>query len=140
MAQAETNGLHNDQWGSRPNRTSTDPALRKMMTFEYGRYMKATIAVFLSDQTACFDRMHPGVTNIIAQSHGMDPAPCLCQTKTIDSSQRHIRTALGVSSGSYKDTPPTKFWAWSKATQQLQAYGPYPALPFSAPMTSYIPV
>ena len=48
IAQAEKNGLHDDQWGSRSNRTSTDPALQKMMTFEYGRYTKATIAVFLS--------------------------------------------------------------------------------------------
>ena len=36
----------------------------------------------------------------------MDPAPYLCHTKTIDASQRHIRTALGVSSGSYRDSPP----------------------------------
>ena len=49
MAQTEQNGLHNDQWGSKLNRASTDPALRKMMTFEYSRYVKATIAVFLLD-------------------------------------------------------------------------------------------
>ena len=90
MAQAETNGLYNDQWGSRSNCTSTDPALQKMMTFEYGRYTKATIAVFLSDQISCVYRMHPAVTNIIAQAHGMDPAPYLCHTKTIDEFQSHI--------------------------------------------------
>ena len=83
MAQAENNGFHNDQWCSRSNHTYTNPALQKMMTFEYGRYIKATIAVFFSDQTACFDRMHPGITNIIAQAHVMDPEPCLCYTKTI---------------------------------------------------------
>ena len=106
MAQAENSGLHNDRWGSRSNRTSTYPALQRMMTFEYGCYTKTTIAVFLLDQTLCFDRMHPGVTNVIAQSHGMDPAPCLCHSKTIDVFQHHIRTALGVSSGSYRDSPP----------------------------------
>ena len=67
--------------------------------------MKVPIAIFLSDQTACFDRMHPGVTNIIAQAHGVDPTPYLCHTKTVDESQRHIRTVLGVSSGSYKNSP-----------------------------------
>ena len=75
MAQIEKNGLHDDQWGSRLNRTYTDPALQKMMTFEYGWYMKATIVVFLLDQTAYFDHMHPGVTNIIAQAHDMDLVP-----------------------------------------------------------------
>ena len=53
---AETQGmLHTEQWGSRPNRTAHDAAMLKMLTFEYGRYMKATIALFANDQTACFD-------------------------------------------------------------------------------------
>ena len=47
-----------------------------------------------------------GVTNIIAQAHGMDPVPCLYHTKTINTSQCHIHTALGVSRGSYKNSPP----------------------------------
>ena len=47
--------LHTEQWGSRPNRTAHDAAMLKMLTFEYGRYMKATIALFANDQTTCFD-------------------------------------------------------------------------------------
>ena len=39
-----------------------------VMTFKYGRYMKATIAVFLLEQTACFDRIYPNITNVIAQT------------------------------------------------------------------------
>ena len=70
MAMAETTGMHDEQWGSRGNRTSTDAALRKMMTFEYGRYMNATIALFANDQTACFDRMWPGLTNVVAAAYG----------------------------------------------------------------------
>ena len=77
------------------------PPYKKIM-LKYGRYMKATIAVFLSYQTASVDCMHPGVTNIISQVHGIDSAPRLCHIKTIDESQSHIWTALGVSSGSYK--------------------------------------
>ena len=58
MLIAETAGdLHNEQWGSRANRTFTDAALRKLMTFEYGRYMRATIGLYANGQTACFDRM-----------------------------------------------------------------------------------
>ena len=46
--------------------------------------------------------MHPTVTNIIAQAHGMNPAPCLCHTKNIYESQHHIQTAhqiLGLVQG-----------------------------------------
>ena len=87
MSHAETTGFHDKQWGPRQARSSTDPALRKMMAFEYGRYMKATIAVFLSDQRACFDRMWPALTNVVAQAYGMEPKECDCQANTINSQQ-----------------------------------------------------
>ncbi|KAL7553871.1 hypothetical protein ACHAWF_018280, partial [Thalassiosira exigua] len=57
MGLAEVTGLHDEQWGSRPNRTSTDSALRKMTTLEYGRYTKVTIALLANDQRACFNQM-----------------------------------------------------------------------------------
>ena len=72
MSNAEKIGLHDEQWGCRRNRTCHDPALRKMMTFEYGRYLNATIALFINDQTACFDRMYPSNTNIVAGSFGVN--------------------------------------------------------------------
>lgn len=54
MAHAECTGLYEEQqWGYRQARTFTGPSLRKMTSFEYGCYMNMTIAVFLSDQTAC---------------------------------------------------------------------------------------
>ena len=58
MRYAEKNNtLHDKQWGSRANRTSTDAALRKMMTFQYGRYMMITSSMFCTDQCACFNRI-----------------------------------------------------------------------------------
>ncbi len=72
MAASEKTGLCDEQWGSRPTRTSTDAALRKMLTFEYGRYMKLTITIFSNEQTACFDRIWPEVTNAIAEVNGCD--------------------------------------------------------------------
>ena len=80
------------------------PSAQKMMTFEYGRYMKATIAVFLSGQTACFNRMWPALTNVVAQAYRMEPKVCECQANTIDSTVRHIQTGFGVSKGSYGNT------------------------------------
>jgi hypothetical protein len=46
MDNAETAGLNDEQWGSRRHRMALDPAMRKLMTFEYGRYMRSTITFF----------------------------------------------------------------------------------------------
>ena len=102
MKMAETTGLSDEQWGSRSNRTSTDAALRKMMTFEYGRYMKATIAMFANDQTACFDRMWPEISNVAAGSFGCDVNTRKCRAKTKEAMKRHCKTGLGVSKKYYK--------------------------------------
>ena len=72
MHNAELAGLNEEQWGSRKNRMALDPAMQCMMTFEYGRYMKATIAMFAADLTACFDRMVPALSNIISGKFGVD--------------------------------------------------------------------
>ena len=97
--------LHDEQWGSRPNRTSTDAAMQKMLIFEYGRYMKFTIALFANDQTACFDRMWPELSNTVAYAVGVDKQVLKCRALTIEAMQRHIKTGLGVSKKSYGNTP-----------------------------------
>ena len=93
--------LHDEQWGSRPNRTAHDAAMTKMLTFEFGRYMKATIALFANDQTACFDRMWPELSNVVAYTCGMDKNVLICRAKVIEEMKRHIRTGLGVSKQHY---------------------------------------
>jgi hypothetical protein len=61
MDNAENAGLSDEQWGSHRNRMALDPAMKNLMTFEYGRYMRATIAMFAADLTACFDRVYPAL-------------------------------------------------------------------------------
>ena len=85
MKNTEATSLSNEQWGSHTNRTSNNTALQKIMTFEYGRYMKATIATFANDQMACFDRMHPKITNFVAAANGCENKPLECREKTIAS-------------------------------------------------------
>eukprot|EP00956_Cyclotella_meneghiniana_P038280 scaffold151374_cov40-Cyclotella_meneghiniana.AAC.1 len=41
---AEKAGLNDEQWGSRKDRMAMDPAMRNLMAFEYGRYMRIVIA------------------------------------------------------------------------------------------------
>ena len=105
MSNAEKIGLHEERWGCRKNRTCHDPALHKMMTFEYERYLKATIALFINDQTACFDRMYPSNTNIVAGSFGVNASTLKCRSRTIYQMKRHIKTGLGVSKEYYSNTP-----------------------------------
>ena len=76
-----------------------------MLWFEYGRYVKITIALFANDQTACFDRMIPSFTNIIAQANGATETELLCRSKTIAKMIRHIKTGMGVSKQAYKNQP-----------------------------------
>ena len=107
MALTESAGdLHEEQWGSRKTRTSTNAALRKMMTFEYVRYMKSTIGLFANDQTACFDRMWAEVTNSIVAASGANANMLKCRAITMENITRHVKTGLGVSKTSYSDDIP----------------------------------
>ena len=123
MEMAEKAGLHEEQWGSRSNRTSTDPALMFMMTVEYGRYMKATIGLFNADQGSCFDRMYPSLSNALANVHGMDEKANECRAKTLESMEHHCKTGLGVSKRFYTNKP-----GKPKKLGEVQGKGDVPCL------------
>ena len=107
MALAESAGdLHEEQWGSKKTRTATNTSLQKMMTFEYGRYTKATIGLFSNDQTACSDRMWAETTNSIAAASGADANILKCRAITTENMTRHMKTGLGVLKASYSDSIP----------------------------------
>ena len=106
IANAEKAGLNDEQWGSRRNRMALDPAMRNMMTFEYGRYMRITIAMFAADLTACFDRMFPGLSNITAAKYGMEENALKARGDTIYALKRAVRTGHGVSTTTYGNFDP----------------------------------
>jgi hypothetical protein len=95
MFNAEEAGLNEEQWGSRKNRMALDPAMRNMMIFEYGRYMRITVAMFAADLTACFDRMFPPISNILAGKFGVDINVLKARGETIDALERSVRTVMG---------------------------------------------
>jgi hypothetical protein len=101
MINAENAGLNEEQWGSRKNRMALDPAMRNMMIFEYGRYMRVTVAMFAADLTACFDRMFPAISNILAGKFGVDISVLKARGDTIDALERLVRTGHGVSEVTY---------------------------------------
>ena len=77
MWNAEQSGISTDQWGGRPNRSAPDCATRKLVYWEYGRYMKIPLASFFGDLASCFDRMKTSLSSIVAMRKGMPKSACL---------------------------------------------------------------
>ena len=63
---SEKTDLTKEQCGGRPGQQATDPALQKMLSFEYGRALYVTMTLFANDATACFDRMVPNISVLVA--------------------------------------------------------------------------
>jgi hypothetical protein len=105
MDNAETAGLNDEQWGSRRHRMALHPAMRKLMTFEYGRYMRSTIAMFAADLTACFDRMYPALGSVVSGKFGMDINVLRCKGQVMEGMERSVRTGYGVSTATYGNRP-----------------------------------
>ena len=78
-----------------------DTACKKLLTLDYVRTMYKTIAMFANDATACFDRMVPGVSLLIARKFGVLPAIMQCRNKTKASLDHNIRTGCGDSTETY---------------------------------------
>ena len=97
MWNAETSGISDEQWGGRPNRTALDTACKKLLMLDYARSTYKTIAMFANDATACFDRMVPGVSSLIARKFGVSSAIMQCRNETINSLERNVRTGCGDS-------------------------------------------
>ena len=101
VAQSERTNLTEEQWGGRPGRTASDAALRKMLTFEYGRAMYVTMALFMNDATACFDRMVPNISSLVAMKYGMAPSVMKSRNLVMEAMQHIVRTKYGESTLRY---------------------------------------
>jgi hypothetical protein len=107
MKNAEMTDLCHEQW-ARSNRTAMDPALRKVLGFEYSRIMYVTITLLANDMTACFDRMVPDISSIIARKYGMSKNVMRARNQIIEQMQHHIRTSHGESAEYYTHQPGDK--------------------------------
>ena len=100
ISNAESTDLTEEQW-ARPNRTAMDPALRKMLGFEYSRVMYVTLVFFANDATACFDRMVPDISSIIARKYGVSKNIMRCRNEVLRLLKRGVRTLHGDSKQTY---------------------------------------
>ena len=94
---AERTSLTEEQWGGRPGRTATEPALRKMLAFEYGRALFVTMALFANDAVACFDRMVPNLSTLVARKYGVASNVMRSHNMTIERMEHGVRTSHGDS-------------------------------------------
>ena len=90
------------QHGFRPNRSSVDAAMLKLLTFECARIQRSTVGMVQHDMAAHFDRMYPAMTSIYAQKYNVDQGIMQSIGRTIDTLRRNVETALGLSSETYQ--------------------------------------
>ena len=91
-----------EQHGFRPNRSSQDAMMLKLLTFECARMQKYVIGSLQHDMMAHFNRIYPEMTAITASKYGVSENVMTSIGKTIALLQRNVETSLGISNGSYK--------------------------------------
>ena len=72
------------------------------MTFEYARAVYVTIAMFANNVTACFDRMVPDISTLVARKHVVAPNVMKARNTMIEGMENHVKIKCGVSKISYK--------------------------------------
>ncbi|KAL7537591.1 hypothetical protein ACHAWF_005825 [Thalassiosira exigua] len=105
IGNAELTPLSEEQWGERPGRTAVEPAFCKMLAFEYSRVMYVTITLFVNDAAACFDRMVPDITSLIARRHGMCKSVVEARNEIMKDMEHAVQTKHGDSDLTYCQEP-----------------------------------
>lgn len=90
-----------EQHGFRPDRSSVDAAMLKLLTFECARLQRATVGMIQHDMAAHFDRMSPSMTNIYAQRYNVSENILQTISGTIARLTRNVETAMGLSQATY---------------------------------------
>ncbi len=102
MWKSEATGISPDQWGGRPIQSAPDCATRKVITWDYARFLKKTVGSFFGDLASCFDRIKRGLSNVVTMKKGIPQSICVSRSKTINNSKCKVKTAHGVSEVTYQ--------------------------------------
>ncbi len=79
----EETGLSPDQWGGRVNKSAPDCATRKVIIWEYARFIKKTAGSFFRDLASCFDDMLRRLSAVVARKNGVSEEACVMQGATL---------------------------------------------------------
>lgn len=103
---AKNENLFDDsQSGGRPNRTSGDVTLRKMLIFTYSRVTRTSLACMDLDAKTCYDRIIATFGMLCSRYFGMPSKACKLHGITIAEMQHHVKTAMGTSTAFFQSTP-----------------------------------
>jgi hypothetical protein len=89
----------------RPNRTSRDVAIRKMLTYAYSRVTRTLFACMDLDVKSCYDRIMASFGMLCSRYFGMPKEACLLHGTTISEMCHHVKTTLGISLAFFQSTP-----------------------------------
>ena len=91
------------QWGSRPNRSSTDAILMKRLTYNGINICKKEAIIFNNDGKAAFDRMIPSVGAIALRRLGSSENAVSAFLQVLQQMKYRVCTALGLSDQAYSN-------------------------------------
>ena len=93
----ENTDLTDKKWGGRSGKPAVDPAMRKMLAFEYGRLIYVNIALFTNNAVACFDRIVPSISTLVAHKYSVAPSILQARNlvkKTWNTTSRYVTVYL----------------------------------------------
>jgi hypothetical protein len=102
MRNAELHGtLAREQYGSRKNHWSIIAALNKRLAVDMLRLCRLAGALCSNDAKSCYDRIVNNIASLAMRPQGAPKNPIKCMLLTLQKAAHKIRTAYGVSAGSY---------------------------------------
>ena len=98
------NHLFESQWGARPGRSTEQPDLHKMLSYEISRLTRTPIGTLDNDAKACYDRIVMVLALMLCQKHGVPQSACMMVAMSLINACYSIKTGFGVSEGTYSST------------------------------------
>ena len=95
--------IPSSQWGSRPNRSSTDCVFLKRLSYDGLIILKREGIVFNNDAKAAFDRMVPSIGGMALRRLGASKNAVEALLRTLENMKYQIRTALGISAETFSN-------------------------------------
>lgn len=94
---AENNGwVHEDLWGSRPNRSAPDAIFVKELTYDIARMTNTPLVTFDNDAKACYDRIVMVVALLLARRWGLPKTTAEWIAVTTAEMKKMVSTGYGV--------------------------------------------
>jgi hypothetical protein len=100
-----SDGLHDNQWGTRPGRHALGAVSLKVMSYEIARLSRTPLGSFDMDAASCFDRIIIAFALLLCRRQGVSAGTCLMAAAVLLHADYFIKTAHGISPGSYSSSP-----------------------------------